>query len=447
MSHKWGYIMIRKDIIQRVLESSDEVSINQKLAKHKKMATSPFLFFRGSAPLMYHDLSKELIHIPKELYSLPLTNIIGDCHTGNFGFISEEGSHGDTLIFAPNDFDDACIGNAIWDLFRFTVSLFLSQLHCKNLQHSSDDLKVRQKPLASESQTDLAARAFLEQYLEACNLSVNGKLNNQSALTKFDKEHILHKRWQKGLQRMADGAAFTTSSTLAKELDLTRYPIKFKDNPQRFEKVSEEQKMALIIQFSPYVDDSILDCVERINAGTGSHNMRRYYLLVGPKVTNDQTFPLNLCHIVEIKQQRTAAPLKEFTSLCPINQLNPAHLTVNCQRKMQRRPDLVLDDAYWQNSHWLIRSRHHARVGIEPEDFCLGKRAVHKCGFEQFAQSCGFTLALAHMRGDRRSTIFQQQVNEVLPCHIQTIISSAKRYAEQMEEDRGLLSQMLDSHM
>ncbi|TMO72580.1 DUF2252 family protein [Pseudoalteromonas aurantia] len=439
--------MIRKNIIRSVLESTDGVSFEQGLAKHKKMASSPFLFFRGSAALMYHDLSNELIDIPKALYSLPLSNIVGDCHTGNFGFISEEGAHGDTLIFAPNDFDDACIGNVAWDLFRFTVSLYLSQVHCKNLQQVSDDLKFRQKPLATEQQTDFAAHAFLTQYLQACDLSVKGELNNQSALTEFDKEHILHKRWQKGLQRMAGGAAFLTSSTLAKELELSSSPIRFKVNPQRFELLNEEQKTDLIAQFSPYVDDTILDCVERLNAGTGSNNMRRYYLLVGPKVTDAQTLALNLCHIVEVKQQRAAAPLKEFSSLSSVNQLNPAHLTVNCQRKMQRRPDLVLDDALWQKSHWLIRSRHHARVGLDPEDFCLGKRAVHKNGFEQFAHSCGFTLALAHMRGDRRSTIFQQKVVEILPSHIDTLIVTAKHYAKQMEADQSLLAQVLNNHV
>lgn len=435
--------MIRKDIIRDVLESTDNASINLGINKHKKMASSPFFFFRGSASLMYRDLADKSIHLPDELYHLPLTNIVGDCHTGNFGFISEEGSHGDQLIFAPNDFDDACIGHMVWDLFRFIVSLYLSQTHCKNLQQASENLKIRQKPLVTECQTDAAAHAFVTQYLQSCDLSVKGELNNQSALIEFDKEHILHKRWQKGLQRMAGGAAFLTSSTLAKELDLTNSPLKFKTNPQRFETLSEQHQQELISRFSPYVDDTILACVERLNAGTGSNNMRRYYLLVGPTVTDTQPQALNLCHVVEVKQQRPAAPLFYFPALSPINELNPAHLTVNCQRKMQRRPDLVLDDAIWLDTHWLLRSRHHARVGLDPEDFCLGKRAAHKTGFEQFAQSCGFTLALAHMRGDRRSIIFQQKVTEILPNHINTLIKVAKKYAKQMEVDQLLLSDML----
>ena len=436
--------MTRKNTIVEQLKNVDGVTPQQRLGKHIKMATSPFLFFRGSATLMYHDLSSQLIDIPCELFNIPLTNIVGDCHTGNFGFISEEGSHGDTLIFTPNDFDDSCIGHMIWDLLRFTTSLFLSQSHCKSLQQSSDDLKFRQKPLVSVQQTELGAHAFFQQYLNACQQSVEGDINNQSALTKFEKEHILHKRWQKGLQRMAGGAAFLTSSTLAKELDLTLDPIGFKINPQRFEPLSPEYKQEIIEHFSPFVDDTILDCVERLNAGTGSHNLRRFYLLGGPDAPK-ASLELSLCHIVEVKQQRCAAPLIEYPDLSPVNKLNPAHLTVNCQRKMQRRPDLVLDDTIWQQKHWLIRSRHHARVGLDPEDFCLGKRAALKQGFEQFTQSCGYTLALAHMRGDRRSVHFQEACLDILPKYVPILIRTAKDYAQQMEKDQQLLADILSN--
>ncbi|WP_420933035.1 DUF2252 family protein [Alteromonas sp. A081] len=36
----------------------------------------------------------------------------------NFGFLTEKGSHGDTVIFTSNDFDDACVGRAHWDIIR-----------------------------------------------------------------------------------------------------------------------------------------------------------------------------------------------------------------------------------------------------------------------------------------------------------------------------------------
>ncbi|NOU50357.1 DUF2252 family protein [Pseudoalteromonas sp. JBTF-M23] len=435
--------MNRRSYIELILKDIDGVQSIGTLQKHLKMATSPFLFLRGSAPLMYSDFSQDAISLPAPLFEIPLTCILGDCHTGNFGFISEEGSHGDTIIFTPNDFDDACVGHAAWDLFRFITSLYLARHHATDLQMNSDDIKIRQKPLVSKEQVYEGARAFLQSYLQACKDSVDDRLTTQSALSTFDNEHILYKRWQKALQRKAGGAAFKTNSTLAKELDFDTLPLAFKDDELRFRRLNSDLYNSLIETFSPYVDDEIIDVVERLSAGTGSHNLTRYYLLVGPQSAKLCEEEFHLCHIVEVKQQRLAAPLYYFTELSAINRLNAAHLTVNCQRKMQRRPDIVLDDVYWQDKHWLVRSRHHARVGCEPEDFMLGKRAAIKNGFIQYATSCGHTLALAHMRGDRRSTLFQQACVEKLSPHVDELITSAQNYAIMVQADQELLQSLL----
>ena len=86
----------------------DGVPPSPSLGKHLKMATSPFAFYRGTAQLFYADIANGTLRYPNNLDAIPLTSVVGDCHTSNFGFLTEEGSHGDTVIFAPNDFDDAC---------------------------------------------------------------------------------------------------------------------------------------------------------------------------------------------------------------------------------------------------------------------------------------------------------------------------------------------------
>jgi len=48
---------------------------------------------------------------------------------------------------------------------------------------------------------------------------------------------------------------------------------------------------------------------------------------------------------------------------------------------MQRKPDLVLDEVKFENAHYLIRSRHHAKVGIDPQDIAMGNKAING-GFE-----------------------------------------------------------------
>ncbi|GMM83984.1 DUF2252 family protein [Pseudoalteromonas sp. MTN2-4] len=431
--------MERQETLLQYFKDHDGCAPTLELAKHRKMVNSPFQFLRGSAPLMYRDLASQVINLPESLLEIPLTTIMGDCHTSNFGFLSEEGSHGETVVFTPNDFDDACFGHASWDLFRFLVSLPLSHAEAAQIQAESDCEKLTAKPLADEQQVHSAQQAFLSAYIETCQRSLEKKNDSQTALTEFSKGHILHKRWQKALTRVVGGEAFMTKSTLAKEVDLVQW--RFKQNPDKFIPLPDNIYENLYMQFRPFMDDEILDIVMRHNAGTGSNNLGRYYVLVGPSQPHDAA----KTHIVEIKQQREAAPIKYFPMVSVNNRLSAAHLTVNCQRKMQRRPDLILDDAIWQDKHWLLRSRHHARVGIDSEHFMLGKRAAEKGGVIQYALSCGEALALAHMRGDRRSTDFQKAIVATLPQQQKGLINAANKYMQQVKRDCLTIKSLLET--
>ena len=372
------------EVIHRV----DTVPPGSGLEKHLKMSQSPFVFLRGASSLFYADIQTGLLPLPDAAQQLPLTAVMGDCHISNFGFFSEEGSCGEQIIFAPNDFDDACIGHASWDLMRFIVSLFLCADHCAGVK--AGDYPAAEgisKTTVGQTQTQAAAQAFLQSYTETCAQLASGQLDYTTVADHFDAEHILFKRFRKALQRACNGDEFSSKSSLAKAADLQQQPLQFRDLSEKFQRLSASEYAAVKQQFAPYVDDQILDIVTRLGAGTGSVNMQRYYLLVGPEQpAQAEDWPLY--HIVEVKLQRAAAPLYYFTALSPINQLNHAHLTLTCQRRMQRNPDLVLDEVEWRGAHWLVRSRHHAKVGIDPVHIAAGKRARNG-GFVAYAAECG----------------------------------------------------------
>jgi uncharacterized protein (DUF2252 family) len=91
-------------------------------SKFRKMAATPFAFFRGSACLFYHDLRDEA---KEGAYLNDKTSRIwihGDLHAENFGTYMN--AHG-RLIFNVNDFDEAYVGPFIWDLKRFSASIAL----------------------------------------------------------------------------------------------------------------------------------------------------------------------------------------------------------------------------------------------------------------------------------------------------------------------------------
>lgn len=449
----------REHIIAAVLNRVDKVdpTVGTVIAKHQLMASEPFRFMRGSATLFYDDLRTDKLSLPKALQHPTLTtHIVGDCHLSNFGFFSEEGSHNDRVIFAPNDFDDACLGNATWDILRFLTSLhlctetcqamvsgevtseFLNEEYADKLHHATlSDLVYA----ASGDDVIAAQHGFLKAYLNICKAVIADISVRQQVITEFDKGNVLRKLYAKALKRTPSGEKFQEKSVLAKLIVNAEHMPKFDFSSEKLTIVPAPLAEEISAVFRPYVDDAILDVAQRVGAGTGSVNMQRYYLLVGPE-SYQGAADMPLCHIVEIKQQRVAAPVQVFPDLDPANQLNPAHLTVVCQQRMQRLPDLVLDEVEWQAAHWLVRSRHHARVGIKPEHIAIAD-IDSPVRLLEYAKSCGAALALAHSRGDRRSIRFEQAIIKRLPKHIDSLIEAADIYAQQTAEDCQLLKAML----
>ncbi|MCG5211725.1 DUF2252 domain-containing protein [Streptosporangium sp. KLBMP 9127] len=90
--------------------------------KFRKMAASPFAFYRGSACLFYADLAGEFAD---ESFLDERTRrvwIHGDLHAENFGtYMNASG----VLVFNVNDFDEAYVGPFTWDLKRFAASVAL----------------------------------------------------------------------------------------------------------------------------------------------------------------------------------------------------------------------------------------------------------------------------------------------------------------------------------
>jgi uncharacterized protein (DUF2252 family) len=426
---------------------TDQVDPSQQLlAKHQKMALNPFRFLRGSSGLFYADIQAGILQLPSALLTqVPLTTVMGDCHIANFGFFTEDGSYGARVIFAPNDFDDACIGPAVWDLSRYVVSLLLAADYCRGLKsgdyHSDDVPDLSDLQAASAADAIHASHSFLQAYLRCCAAVAADPEFRFSTQDDFAKSHVLKPFLKKAIKRSAAGSDFLSKSTLAKSVDLRQQPLQFKQDSQKFSRLEASRYQQIKQAFAPYVHDEILDIVTRHGAGTGSLNMQRFYLLVGPQ-TFETEADLALCQVVEVKQQRRSAPLFFFPDLSPVNRLNDAHLTVDCQRLMQRRPDSVLDEVQFEGAHYLVRSLHHANVDVDPEDICLHPQDPGKA-LSQYADACGHALALAHNRADRRSARFAQQMLSVMAHSQDALLRACQDYALQQQQDCQLLAALL----
>src|SRR3954467_5597440 len=90
--------------------------------KFRKMAASPFAFYRGSASLFYADLTAAYADDSFLDERTSRVWIHGDLHAENFGtYMNSSG----VLVFNVNDFDEAYVGPFSWDLKRFSASVAL----------------------------------------------------------------------------------------------------------------------------------------------------------------------------------------------------------------------------------------------------------------------------------------------------------------------------------
>ncbi|MFB6393463.1 DUF2252 domain-containing protein [Polymorphospora lycopeni] len=90
--------------------------------KFRKMAASPFAFYRGSASVFYADLTGDFADDRFLDGRTSRVWIHGDLHAENFGtYMNSSGE----LVFNVNDFDEAYVGPFSWDLKRFVASVAL----------------------------------------------------------------------------------------------------------------------------------------------------------------------------------------------------------------------------------------------------------------------------------------------------------------------------------
>ncbi|ASW02763.1 DUF2252 domain-containing protein [Paraburkholderia aromaticivorans] len=121
---------LHRNPIELLKQSSEGRVHNLVPLRYGRMAASPFTFFRGTAILQAHDLSK----VSDTGLTMP---ICGDGHLMNFGgFATPERQ----LIFDLNDFDEVSVGPFEWDLKRLSASLVVAARHMRLSRGTAESL-------------------------------------------------------------------------------------------------------------------------------------------------------------------------------------------------------------------------------------------------------------------------------------------------------------------
>ena len=372
--------------------------------KNARMATTPFTFYRGSAPLMAADLA----HLSRTGFQV---QICGDAHVQNLGAFG--GGPDGQLIFDINDFDETIHAPWEWDVKRMAASLVLAGRESRNSERQCKDAVLTFGRQYRESMRLFSELPVLElaRYLVLRELRVSpvrAVLRKAERSTPLDNLHKLTER--KGARyefRKSIDPVFGV--LLQDQVDQVTAKKVLAALPAYVETLQPERRH-FFAQYKP------ANVGFRV-VGTGSVGTRDYVALMFGGAVQDPLF-------LQLKQELPSA----YAPYLPKAGVPRHHgqRVVEGVRRMLVQTDIFLGWATIKNRPYLVRQLRDHKGGIEANDL-EGK------GLLQYAEVCGELLAKGHARsGD--------------PCILsgylgtsdrfdQAMVTFAVDYADQMTRD------------
>ncbi|MGJ7907533.1 DUF2252 domain-containing protein [Actinopolyspora sp. H202] len=314
----------REYIVNTLVETFSELMENKPAAfrtKFRKMAASPFAFYRGTACLFYSDVARL-----KDPWADERTSrvwIQGDLHAENFGtYMDGEG----VLIFDVNDFDEAYLGHFTWDLQRFAASIAL-------LGWS--------KALPDEDISEFIRRAT-RSYIEQVRNFVAGEDDAAFSLNLGTTDGPIQQVLQQARLRSRGGL-------LDRETETEGYDRKFR-NGVGVRRLGEDEYQRVIEAFQRYLTTipqdkkmrdiayEVKDVVGRSGFGIGSAGLPAYSVLI-----EGENEALENDLILSMKQGNVAAPAAVVPDEGIRNYfLHHGQRTAMSQRALQAHADALL---------------------------------------------------------------------------------------------------------
>jgi uncharacterized protein (DUF2252 family) len=337
--------------------------------KNVRMAQSPFVFFRGAAPLMAADLA-----------NLPRTGIeaqiCGDAHVQNLGAFG--GGSAGHLIFDINDFDETIRAPWEWDVKRMATSLVLAGREARNSERQCKDAVLEFGRMYRESVWKFSKLPVLERarYLVMRELKVSpvrAVLKQAERATPLDSLQKLTER---------TGGAFVIKEskdpifgvTLQNPLDGAEAKKILAALPG-YRATLQPARRHFFAQYEPA-------CVGFRIVGTGSVGTRDYVILMFGGALEDPMF-------LQLKQELPSA----YSGYVPKKGVPQHHgqRVVEGVQRMLVQFDPFLGWATIGGLPYLVRQLRDHKGGIQSTDL-EGK------GLLQYAEVCGELLAKGHSR-------------------------------------------------
>lgn len=317
-----------QQLTKRIITFNKDRLSDMVQVKYKLMTENMFRYYRGTCHLFYEDLSKS-----KAIPPSPLAWICGDLHLENFG--SYRGDNR-LVYFDLNDFDEAILAPASWELVRIVTSIFIAFQTLRIGEKKA--LKMAQLFLKTYSATLQKGKAY---YIEP-KTAKGIVCSFLKSVSKRKQKRILNKRTvKKGDQLMIlmdDPRHYEIDKFLKRELEhhITEWIMYNNDGPYNFE---------------------VIDSAFRL-AGTGSVGLKRYAFLL--RNINDPNDYL----LVDMKQA-VQSSLHPYVKTQQPEWETEAERIIAVQQRMQNIPPALLSTTIFQDEAYIIQEMQPTKDSID----------------------------------------------------------------------------------
>lgn len=348
------------DLIAEICAFNKDRDPERLQTKYRVMRASPFGFLRGTCHLFYDQLPRHGV-----IKSAPMAWSSGDLHLENFG--SFKGDNG-LVYFDINDFDEAALAPATFDLVRMLTSVRIA----------ADDSSI------NASDAEHLCSAFVDSYAAALGAGKSYWIERETArgmvrsllngLRVRGRPQFLHSRTLlKGNKRVlrVDGAK-ALPATQAQRTSVASFVAEFaktQSNPDFF---------------------SIIDVARRV-AGTGSLGVDRYTILIKGKGSPDGNY------LLDLKQALPSALACRVTVDQP-QWRTEADRIVTVQRRMQAVSMAFLHSVRFAEKPFVLRA-------LQPSEDRVTLRVARqsRADLENLVQTMGRLTAWAQLRSAGRA--------------------------------------------
>ena len=348
-------------VVDAILSYNTGREAERLAMKYRAMRRNAFSFMRGTCHLYYQDWPGD----DRQLNDAPLAWICGDLHLENFGCYKGDNR---LVYFDLNDFDEAVLAPATWELGRWLTSILVA----------ADSLKL------SRIDALRLCQFGLDSYAEALTTGKARWLERETAEGMI--RNLLDPLWLRNRKEFLDSRTFLHKGRRSILLDEKR--------ALALDAQTKSEVMGFVERYASSQPDPDfyrpLDVARRI-AGTGSLGLDRYVILIEGRGGPDENF------LLDLKQAIPSALAPYLLHRQPEWQ-SEAHRVVSVQHWAQAISPAFLSAVEFQHKPFLFKGLQPTqdRLALEGWDGKLGR-------LDRVIRSMGKIVAWSHLRSGGRS--------------------------------------------